>query len=281
MSEPLNAITDPESGIRQYIWKGQALTSVTSMRRMAGVPFHLANWQVNQAIDAVLDDPTIVQEALSVVPSKKRKPETPDEYAVRLRKEQRKVIRSRSEMKRNEAADLGTQVHEAAEQGLRAIGLDQNDSRRPFLQQYETWEAFFNPKVLLQECQVFNLTEGYAGSVDMVAAVDGHTYVVDIKTGSGLYPDHAIQLTLYAMAEFVGGYDPVLDDDVIDESGTQVLKSIDRAAILHLRPDHWEWVEVPLSTAVREASLSMVRFARWLIDNPAMDDIIRKGIQTP
>jgi hypothetical protein len=277
MGEPQNAVTDPDSGLRQYRWKGEALTSVTSMRRVVGTPFHLAAWQVNQAIDAVLDNPGLVNEALAAVARQKRA-ESDDAFATRLRKAQRRVIRQAAEVKRNVAADLGTAVHEAAESGIQSVALDPNDSRRPFLQQWERWVDIMRPDILLQECQVFNLTEKYAGSVDLVCDMDGESYVVDIKTGEGLYIDHAIQLCLYSLAEFVGGYDPVLDDDIEDAQATSVFRRAKKAAILHLRPTHFEWQEVPISDDTVEAALSMVRFARWLMDNPTMEDLIRKGM---
>src|SRR4029077_11716228 len=76
--------------------------------------------------------------------------------------------------------------------------------------------------------------EAYAGTLDLVAMLsrsDGdeeiETWILDIKTGKGVYPEHALQLAAYRYAEFY-----------VDPDGDpQPLPQIDRAGVVHLH-DH-------------------------------------------
>jgi len=55
-SGPRNARTDPESGLRYYMWEGKEYPSVTSARNLAGMPHKLAQWRTNQVIDKTLNE---------------------------------------------------------------------------------------------------------------------------------------------------------------------------------------------------------------------------------
>jgi hypothetical protein len=248
LPSPVNALTDPDTGLRHYYWNGQELISATSIRRVVGMPFSLANWMVKQVVDAAVANPGL--------------------GAADLRKQ--------ATLQRDEAAKLGTAVHEAAESHQPAVSLPDTDERKPFLVQFERWKEAMKPRILVNEAQVFNLKEGYAGSLDMIADVKGHRVLIDLKTGKGIYTDHALQLALYYCAEFVGGYDPILDKDVVYEEATKYLNECDSTAILHLRPDSWEWVPIEMTDEVIAAAADMVRFSRFLTNHPTIDTL--KGV---
>src|SRR5688572_27522564 len=52
---PRNAYTDAKSGLRYYRWHGIDLPSVTSIRRMAGIPHGLHQWALGKVIEYALD----------------------------------------------------------------------------------------------------------------------------------------------------------------------------------------------------------------------------------
>ena len=256
MSGPLNAAVDPNTDLRYYAFNDLRLLSATSIRRQLGMPFPLAAWQVNQVLAAAaMARGTAASEALSDT-----------EYKKSLRRSATQV--------RDKAANLGTAIHEAAEHNIRAASLDENDERKPFLQAYESWQSTMKPRILVQEGQVFHLTERYAGSLDLIAEVDGRTYVIDLKTGRGTYPDHAVQLALYTGAEFIGGFDATLDKDVEYPVQTDALKSADAMAILHLRPTGWKWIEIPLTDELAAAAIDMVRLAHFYGRHPDIDSLL-------
>jgi hypothetical protein len=254
MGGPLNAAI-ADDGLRYYAFNDQKLVSVTSLRRVVGMPFALANWQVSQVVNAAnLMRGTMAEKALAQ-----------DEYP--------KVLRKNAMQERDAAAALGSSVHAAADAGVRSIDLPDTDERKPFLVQYESWMASsMAPEIHMSESQVFHLTEGYAGSLDLVAGVKitgpRRKCLIDIKTGKGLYTDHAIQLALYMGGQFVGGFDPVEGIDVMFPEQTQHLIDCESMGILHLRPDGWQFVEIPFTDRLAAVALDMVHIARFYLDNP-------------
>lgn len=265
MGQPINAQTD-KGGLRYYEFNGQKLLSVTSYRRVLGYGMGLHNWIVKQVVDAaVLTD---------------RGPLGDDEY--------RKSLWRAARSKRDAAANLGTAVHEAAEDGIPSFQLPEADERKPFLEQYEMALRELGLRVLLSEAQVFNLTLGYAGSLDFIAEATrdlpeygikkGERIVVDLKTGKGIYNDHAIQLAMYFGGEFVGGYDPFDQKDVKYDDQTDILSSVSTTAVLHLRPESWEFIPIPITDELAAAAVDLVRIATWFVKNPTIDTL--KG-QTP
>lgn len=263
MAEPQNARTDPESGLRYYRFDDRELISVTSMRRVIGMNIQLHQWVLNEVIDGVLDNPHLA-DGLTTARVIRKGNESDAEYALRIRKEARRPIRAYGTLRRDEAAALGTGVHEAAEAGVKPDLMAEDDPRRPFLVAYQQWQKDTQPTILLQEQQVFNLTEGYAGSIDLVADIDTRRFLIDLKTGSGIYLDHVVQLMLYFGAEFVGGYDPLTDADEVYRQETSLFLGTTDIAILHLRPEGYEFIPIPITDEAAAASLDMVRFSRFL-----------------
>jgi hypothetical protein len=129
------------------------------------------------------------------------------------------------------------------------------------------------PKILVSEAQVFHPAEGYAGSLDLISDVGKRRYLVDLKTGKGIYTDHAIQLALYMGAQFIGGYDAIEDTDVMYPEQTQHLMDCESMAILHLRPDGWRFVEIPFTDKLAAAALDMVRLSRFYLDHPDLETL--------
>ena len=106
---------------------------------------------------------------------------------------------------RDTAADLGTAVHAAAE----AIGRGEPVAvgracarllaayRRDFLD-------VFAPRFLAVEAMVCSERYEYGGTADAFVEIDGETWLLDYKTGAGVYPDTALQLAGLARAQFIG-----------------------------------------------------------------------------
>ena len=100
------------------------------------------------------------------------------------------------------ARELGTAVHLACE--LDDQGVLDEGTLAPALAGYlAAWRLFRAEHIthwLMVEAPVFNPQMGYAGTVDRYGFVDGEKTVVDIKTGSALYPATGPQLAAYAKA---------------------------------------------------------------------------------
>lgn len=241
---PRNAYTDPDSGLRFYHWQGRDLPSVTSVRRMAGLPFGLHNWTVNQVIDAAMLRVDEIGRRLHAADA--------DAQSAVVRTE----LRAAGTAERDRAAQLGTAVHDAVARGARLEDL--LPELRPRVRQARSWLATSGAEIVGSEFQVFNLTEGYAGTVDaLVRFPNGQLWLVDYKTGKGIYSDHALQVVAYVQAELVGS------DDVVDEELSSLLGQVTGTAVLHLADDQWAFHVVRYDQETWDAFRGLLRFAMW------------------
>jgi len=264
---PRNAHTDPETGLRFYDWKGRKLPSTTSIRRMAGVPFMLHQWAISKVVERAVGEYAILDAMMS-------RPARPRERVreKNVAKEVGRWLRSASTEERDAAAELGTLVHDCA---VKRISLAQvAPEARPYLAQFYDWLIVSGVNIIATEQQVFNLELGYAGTFDLLVEFpDGSIGVIDIKTGRGTYPEHALQLVSYALAEFVGA------DDIIDQPLTDALHKANRMGILHLAADHWTYQQVPATAPMFEAFQGLLKFAIWMATHPDMTNVV-EGTRT-
>jgi len=105
------------------------------------------------------------------------------------------------------AGEVGSQVHALIEWTMRAK-LCQEAGPSPAISDkglwafsiFETWAKKVNLKPILIEQTVYSRTHGYAGTMDLLAEVDGELAVVDFKTGKGVYPEAHLQNAAYRFA---------------------------------------------------------------------------------
>lgn len=257
---PRNATTDPATGLRYYRWRGRDLPSVTSIRRLAGIPFGLHNWAISKVVDRAVDEWTSLGEQLA----------SADPAAVQL---VRHRLRKAATDERDAAAELGTSVHDAAATG-KAL-TDVPPEVAPRLRQYLDWLRTSGAEILASEFQCWNLGIGYAGTADLLCRFpDGSIWVVDLKTGKGIYGEYALQLMAYLMAEFVGA------DDDVDPVVTEYLKQARGVAVLHLADDHWEFVSLRADGETWAAFRGLLAFGVWMRDHEQRESFAlgsRKG----
>jgi hypothetical protein len=261
---PRNATTDPETGLRFYLWKGTKYPSSTSMRRMAGLPFMLHQWTLSKVIERAVSEFPLMTAMMNRPPRPRERVRDKN-----IAKEVGRWLRSASTEERDSAAELGTAVHDAAVNMLPIVAVDADV--QPFLRQFYDWLAKSRATILTTERQVWNLTVGYAGTFDLLVRFpNGDIAVVDIKTGRGTYPDHVLQLISYALAEFVG------EDDIVDQPMTDLLHQANTMALLHLREDGWTWQVVTASTEAFTAFRGLADFAKWANLHQTITDLIER-----
>lgn len=112
------------------------------------------------------------------------------------------------------------------------------------------WREFLEDtglRVKAIELPVYHSGFHYAGTIDRVLAGD-ETWVVDIKTGSSVYPWHKLQVALYAMA-YADAFDT----------------AVPRMGIVHIRPAkkrQYSWKPVVDST-ILDSAFSIVQAYHW------------------
>ena len=120
------------------------------------------------------------------------------------------------------------------------------------------------------EFQVFSTTYGYAGSCDaLVRFADGSLWIVDYKTGKGIYAEHALQLMAYTMADVVGA------DDVVDETLTELLHQVTGMAVLHLSDEGWEFHALEPDPGTWTAFRGLLAFATWTAAHGSTESFVR------
>jgi hypothetical protein len=160
---------------------------------------------------------------------------------------------------------VGSAVHAEAE--AYALGTPRPEplpAVAPYLTSFRNFLEDFKPDFELVEATVYNVTEGYAGTLDAVARVGGRRFLFDWKTGKDIYPDVALQLAAYQHAE-----------KVLMRDGSSVdMPAVDGTAALHLREFDpglpgdrgYEVVPVATGTVAYNAFLYVREVMRWMED---------------
>ena len=100
------------------------------------------------------------------------------------------------------AADRGTSVHDYLEAAAEGRSLPEltGDAAR-YQPAADRWLDSYQPRFVDAEFTVFG--EGYAGTADFLAVVDGRLVIGDYKTSKRLYPEVALQLAAIRHAEVI------------------------------------------------------------------------------
>lgn len=213
MSGPRNARTTA-SGVRVYTWApadgspSTEVLSVTSIRKLNGLPMGLVNWQLNNIVNVATGTRQVVRVGPrgGVKKAYVADGDAPGEFGRRLvaaegaegaLKLLRKYLREQADAPRDVAAVKGTIVHGLIERGVPFTRLTddyvtylfesqwererskvkseltEDDMRfvQHSLRQYEDFRAHERFVILAQEPQIWNLTHGYSGSADVLVAI--------------------------------------------------------------------------------------------------------------
>lgn len=180
------------------------------------------------------------------------------------------------------AAKLGTSVHLLAEMegraGTRGTGFDMPEEAFPYLEAFRGFLAFLRAQggeIVSSEHAVFSLTEGYAGTYDLLVKLPAAgLWLIDVKTSRGYYPEFALQIAAYGHAEFIA-----LEGDPTPYP----MPPIDRYGVLHLRPDTytdtgWRLVEYPIRDTDYLAFLAALYIYQWKGEGRFTKSILQKAI---
>lgn len=101
----------------------------------------------------------------------------------------------------NNAAERGTSVHNSIENWIKFGINDTDDEYMGYFRGFEEWWNINKPEVIGSEMRVYHKLLRYAGTIDLLAIIDGKITVVDFKTTSRLVEKNCgVQLEAYAQA---------------------------------------------------------------------------------
>lgn len=97
---------------------------------------------------------------------------------------------------KGETVNIDTKIFNTVTEKERELTVDEYAATMSF----QDWFNEIKPEVLEIEQVYFNEEHNYAGTLDLICKIDEVLYIVDFKSGQNIFPNHEIQLNLYAMA---------------------------------------------------------------------------------
>lgn len=111
------------------------------------------------------------------------------------------------------AGDKGSRVHRAIQDLIegREVAIDarypsslDDKPQELSFEEYDAvmsfarWHKEYKPEFIAWEFPVWG--DGYAGTVDLLCAIEGQKYIVDFKTSAYIWPSHELQVSAYKQA---------------------------------------------------------------------------------
>jgi hypothetical protein len=113
---------------------------------------------------------------------------------------------------RDAAALTGTEVHALAWPLVTGAEVEVPPRHMGAVQALARFMDAWHLEPVATERPVFHPAHGWAGTFDLLAGIGGTLWLLDYKTGRGVYPETALQLAAYAHAAYMlpeGGGEPV------------------------------------------------------------------------
>ena len=210
------------SADHKYTFEGKTYPGVTSILKVIDKSDALMAWAARNTAEAALKLSGTLPQLLT---------EVGPEGVV-------KALTARSAWKRDEAASLGSEVHNLADAMVRGYSPPIPTSAAKHVAHYADWWKASGWSLRTSEAMVIHPTFGYGGTLDLLARDrDGRTVLADIKTGKGVYSEAVLQLTAYGLATYIQ-----------TEAGVFAMPKVDRHVILHVTADGVREIEVSVGT---------------------------------
>lgn len=264
MANPVNAVTE-ESGSRYYLHPttGERFISVTTALDVIA-KFGLQDWAAGLAADWAIDNARWLAQVATdgLVDCHDR------EGCGSCRTCARRTMVGRHSRVRDDAADLGSRLHEAAEHHvLFGAGAEVDDDVKPLLDQYTRWVEAWKPEIVATEATVISRAYGYAGTLDAIVKLTqldllpkdfhplaGLNLVADTKTGKHIELKHGWQVAAYANAEAI----------LLPDGTEEPLPEIGGGLILHTRADKFQVRRVDTGLDTFQFFINTLRVAEGL-----------------
>lgn len=153
---------------------------------------------------------------------------------------------------RDAAAGKGTTIHRIAEQLSHGVEVDKPAGLEGHIEACVRFLDSYDVTPVISEATIVNRAIPYAGTLDLVADLLGHRYLLDWKTGKSVYAEAALQLAAYAHAEHY------LDKAGLEQPFADLC--VERGAVVHLRADGYDVYPMQIG----EAPFNLFRHAAWV-----------------
>lgn len=215
MTQPPLAITKPDgSRIYRNPRTGEEVPSVTTIIRHGFPKPKLTEWAARKSAE------------YAVTHWKELEPLPVREKVDRIRFAPEEI--------RDEAAAKGTEIHLVIDQWMKGEAHEIPRKVSSPVDQFVDFVMTKQPKFLFTEATLWSRTHQYAGTCDFIAEIDGKITLGDTKSGKGIWPEAALQLSALAGCDFL-----------ITESGEEKeVPPLEELVALHIRPRSWKMIRV-------------------------------------
>ena len=156
-----------------------------------------------------------------------------------------KLLKGAPDSKRDKAADRGSVIHNVLDAYLKGKSLpDFNEDEFAVALSADAFLNDYKPVIVATEVTVYSPAMNYAGTCDLFCRIDGEPWLLDWKTGSGCYPEYALQLHAYSVAERA----------IVDDFDTPAPWYKPRLGVVHLTPTGYELRPVEATWESRDAA---------------------------
>lgn len=113
-----------------------------------------------------------------------------------------KAAREEANRQRDLAAEIGHAIHKWIEQHIKGENpeMPEDDKVLMGVNSFLDWAEQNKVNFIHSEKVVYSKEHGFVGTLDIIAEIDGKKYLLDIKTGNGIYGEVKLQTAAYLMA---------------------------------------------------------------------------------
>lgn len=183
-----------------YTLDGKCMTGVTTVLKVISKGDSLIQWAANEAVKYIIENERTEKHT--------ENGDTKGENWYAVYENTLNEAKTVHRKKKEEAGSVGTDIHKNIEDIIK-LAIDKYDghlstSDYPLgqVKNFTDWAIENKVKFLASEVMVCDSSPDmfYAGTLDFVAEIDGKKFIGDIKTGSGIYPEHFYQVAAYQNA---------------------------------------------------------------------------------
>ena len=150
-------------------------------------------------------------------------------------------------------ADLGTVIHEVCDNWIKGVPSESAKETKSYVTSFTQFLMDYRPRFITTEVTIWSRSAGYAGTADAIAEINDRNWILDWKTGRGVYPEYALQMAALRNGDFI-----------IDPDGTErEMPRIDFSGVVQIRPRSYKFFPIMEDEACFSAFLGALEIFRW------------------